>query len=75
MLGFFCMGGLLKKHVLSHAEGSTSGVLWPLVSFALTDLPLFAAFVLTYTVYAPRVKRAPALPVEKGVLAPLGLGG
>ena len=31
--------------------------------------------VLTYTVYAPRAKRAAALPVEKGVLAPLGLGG
>jgi len=31
--------------------------------------------VLTYTVYAPRVKRAAALPVEKGVLAPLGWGG
>ena len=31
--------------------------------------------VLTYCEYAPRVKLAAALPVEKGVLAPLGLGG
>ncbi len=31
--------------------------------------------VLTYWEYAPRAKLAAALPVEKGVLAPLGLGG
>ncbi len=31
--------------------------------------------VLTYCEYAPRIKMVAALPVEKGVLAPLGLGG
>ncbi len=59
--------GMLKK--------AASGVLALLPTFGLTDLPLFAAFALTYCGYAPRVKRAAALPVEKGVLAPLGLGG
>ncbi|MEC4672960.1 MAG: hypothetical protein VST68_02105 [Nitrospirota bacterium] len=40
----------------------------------LTDLPFFAAFALTY-LYAPLAKEAAALPVEKSVLALLGLGG
>ena len=31
--------------------------------------------VLTYFMYAPRVKTAAALPVAKDVLASLGLGG
>jgi len=31
------------------------------LTFGLTDLPLFAAFALTYYEYAPRVKRAAAL--------------
>ncbi len=31
-------------------------------TFRLTDLPLFAAFVLTYEAYAPRVKTAVAFP-------------
>jgi len=34
----------------------------PIVGF--TDLPLFAAFALRYSVHVPRVKMAVALPVE-----------
>ncbi len=62
---------------------AASGVLWlrtdtgsPFCrTFGLTDLPLFAAFALTYKVYAPRVKKAAALPVEGRVLARLGWAG
>ncbi len=47
--------------------------LGPMSSFARTDLALFVPFALTYSVvYAPGAKAPAALPVEKGVLAPLG---
>ncbi len=42
------------------------------VAFGLTNLALFATFALTYFVYAPRANGPAALPMEKGVLAPLG---
>ena len=45
--------GMLKK--------AASGVLAVLPTFGLTDVPLFAAFALTYAAYAPRVKTAAAL--------------
>ena len=45
--------GMLKK--------AASNVLALLPTFGLTDLPLFAAFALTYYEYAPRVKIAAAL--------------
>jgi len=38
-----------------------SGDLAIVPTFGLTDLPLFAAFALTYRLYAPRVKVAVAL--------------
>jgi len=66
---------MFKKHALSLAEGSTSGVLGPLSTFGLTDLPLFAAFALTYSMYAPRAKGPAALPVEGRVLGRLGWAG
>jgi len=47
------MRGMLKK--------AASGVLAVLPTFGLTDVPLFAAFALTYAAYAPRVKTAAAL--------------
>ena len=54
--------GLLKKHALSLAEGSASGVLGPL------------SCSRTYE-YAPRAKAPAALPVEGRVLARLGWAG
>ncbi len=59
--------GMLKK--------AASGVLAILPTFGLTDLPLFAAFALTYSMYAPRVKMAAVLPVDERVLARLGWAG
>ena len=50
---FFYKSGMLKK--------AASGVLAVLPTFGLTDVPLFAAFALTYEAYAPRVKTAAAL--------------
>ncbi len=40
---------------------AASGVLALLPTFGFTDVPLFAAFALTYAAYAPRVKMAAAL--------------
>ena len=47
----------------------------PVAVFGLTNLSLFAPLALMYSGYAPRANGPAALPVEKGVLAPLGLGG
>ncbi len=52
-----------------------SGVLAILPTFGLTNLPLFAAFALMYSMYAPRVKMAAALPVEGRVLVRMGWAG
>ena len=46
---------------IGNVEKAASGVLAILPTFGLTDLPLFAAFALTYSMYAPRVKMASAL--------------
>jgi len=40
---------------------AASGVLALLPTFGLTDVSLFATFALTYSMYAPRVKKAAAL--------------
>ena len=45
--------GMLKK--------AASGVRAVLPTFGLIDVPLFAAFALTYEAYAPRVTTAAAL--------------
>ncbi len=44
------------------ARRQASGVLAVLPCFGLTDVPLFAAFALTYAAYAPRVTTAAACP-------------
>jgi len=43
------------------AEAASRRQVAILPTFGLTDLPLFAAFALTYSMYAPRVKVAAAL--------------
>ncbi len=64
---------MLKKACPESGRRAASGVpgfagaarqTWgrPFAAFGLTDLPLFAAFALTYAAYAPRVKRAAAFP-------------
>ena len=53
---------MFKKHALSLAEGSTSGVLGPLSCSRAS-------------MYAPRAKGPAALPVEGRVLPRLGCGG
>ena len=66
---------MLKKPVLSEIEGAASGVLAIFPTFGLTDMPLFAAFALTYWVYAPRTKMAVAFPstrLRTGLDEPFG---
>ena len=51
----------IPHSLMGRLKKATSGVLAILPTFGLTDLPLFAAFALTYSMYAPRIKMAAAL--------------
>ncbi len=57
------------------ARRQASGVLAVLPTFGLTDVPLFAAFALTYAAYASRVTTAAAFPstlLRTGLDGPFG---
>jgi len=51
-----------SRQPVRSARRQASGVLAVLPTFGLTDVPLFAAFALTYQAYAPRVTTAAAFP-------------
>ena len=66
---------MLKKSVLSLAEGASSGVLGPLSDLRAHSLAALRGVRAHVLLYAPRAKEPAALPVEGRVLARLGWAG